>query len=264
MKYFKNAFFACSLLSFGTFLTVAQARPLDQILASKTMTVVTTASNPPHGFVDPKTGKLEGIMVDVAKRVGKHLGVQVKFINVPWSGLIPTLSSGRADFMSAPLFITAERAKAVDFTEPIYGWGEGIIVKAGNKVSYRSFRDLKGHKVGVLVDSVQYNMLKNMSGTSVTTYPDYPSLLADVRAGRIDAGLVDPPSIVYQIKSKSIPGLKLDADYKPENQWKVGAAVEKGNATLLNAVNKAITQMKKDGELHKILQKWGVANLEAK
>src|SRR3546814_16544582 len=119
-------------------------------------------------------------MVDVARGIGKHLGLTVKFINVPFSGLIPALSSGRADCMSAPLFITKERAKAVDFTVPIYGWGEGIIVSDETTAHYRDFNDLKGHKVGTPVDSVQYRMFKAMPGTTVSHYQDSPSLLAEI------------------------------------------------------------------------------------
>src|SRR3546814_731344 len=128
MKNLKLAFATCALLSFGLLSSPAQARSYDEVVDSGTINVVTTASSPPHGFMDPKTNSLQGIMVDVARGIGKHLGLTVKFINVPFSGLIPALSSGRADFMSAPLFITKERAKAVDFPVPIYGWGEGIIV----------------------------------------------------------------------------------------------------------------------------------------
>ncbi|MEO6984930.1 MAG: ABC transporter substrate-binding protein [Paralcaligenes sp.] len=264
MKHLKSILATLALLPLGLQLHVAQARTLDEIHSSKTLNVVTTASSPPHGFMDPASNSLKGIMVDVAEGVAKRLGVSVKFINVPFSGLIPTLTSGRADLMSAPLFITDERSKAVDFTTPVYGWGEGIIVSDKTTKHYRSFDDLKGAKVGTLVDSVQYKMIKDLPDTRVSTYQDYPSLLADVRAKRIDLGVVDPPSIMYQINSKSIPGLKLDDSYKPQKVWWVGAAVQKGNKPLLDAVDKAIADMKKSGELHTILNKWGVANLEAK
>lgn len=263
MKRLKNTLIAGVAVSLGMFLSSAQARPLSEITASKTLNVVTTASNPPHGFMDPKTNSLQGIMVELAQGIAKHMGVQINFINVPFAGLIPSLTSGRADLMSGPLFITEERAKAVDFTVPVYGWGEGIIVTDDTKEHYADFEALKGHKVGTLVDSVQYRMLKDMPGTTVTTYQDYPTLLADVRARRIEMGLIDPPSITYQIQSRSIPGLKLDDQYKPQNHWQVGAAVEKGNAELLAEVDKIINQMKQNGELKAILDKWGVGQLMA-
>ena len=108
---------------------------------------------------------------------------------------------------------------------------------------------MRGQRVGVLVDSVQFNMIKDMPDTKVSTYQDYLTLLADVRAGRIDLGIVDPPSIVYQIKTKNIPGVKLDTGYQPQRKWQVGMAVQKGNAALLGAVNAALAEMKRNGEL---------------
>lgn len=85
-----------------------------------------------------------------------------------------------------------------------------------------------------------------------------------MRAGRIDLGIVDPPSIIYQIKTKNIPGVKLDTGYQPQRKWQVGMAVQKGNAALLEAVNGALAQMKQNGELAAIGQKWGVADLMSK
>ena len=240
------------------------ARTLDEVRADKTLNVVTTASAPPHGFKNPQSNRLEGIMVDVAAAVARHLGVADKLSDVPFSGLIPTLTSGRADVVSAPLFITEERARAIDFSAPVYEWGEGIVVSDKATRRYGKFEDMRGQRVGVLVDSVQFNMIKDMPDTKVSTYQDYSTLLADVRAGRIDLGIVDPPSIVYQIKTKNIPGVKLDTGYQPQRKWQVGMAVQKGNAALLGAVNAALAEMKRNGELAAIGQKWGVQDLISK
>ncbi|MBV7484189.1 ABC transporter substrate-binding protein [Bordetella sp. BOR01] len=242
----------------------AAARTLAEITADGSLNVVTTASAPPHGFKNPASNQLEGIMVDVADAVAKHLKASRKLADVPFSGLIPTLTSGRADVMSAPLFITEERAKAIDFSAPVYEWGEGIVVGTRNQKSYAGFNDLQGQRVGVLIDSVQFNMIKDMPGTKVSTYQDYSTLLADVRAGRIDLGVIDPPSIIYQIKTKNIPGVKLDTGYQPQKKWQVGMAVQKGNRELLDAVNAALAEMKRNGELAAIGQKWGVADLISK
>ncbi|RIQ50352.1 amino acid ABC transporter substrate-binding protein [Bordetella avium] len=258
MKRIINSLLAISLLySAG----LSQARSLEQIRAAGSMNVITTASAPPHGFKNPASNQLEGIMVDVAQGVAQHLKVSMKLSEVPFSGLIPTLTSGRADVMSAPLFITQERARVIDFSAPVYEWGEGIVVSDKSKKSYARFGDMKGQRVGVLVDSVQFNMIKDMPGTKVTTYQDYATLLADVRAGRIDLGIVDPPSIIYQIQTRKIPGVKLDTTYHPEKKWQVGLAVEKGNKDLLDAVNAAIATMKQNGEMAEIGRKWGVADL---
>lgn len=237
------------------------ARTLDEVRAAKGINVVTTAASPPHGFKNPQSNRLEGIMVDVAAAVARQLQVPDKLVDVPFSGLIPTLTSGRADLLSAALFITEERAKVLDFSAPVYEWGEGIVVSERATRRYAKFADLQGQRIGVLVDSVQFNMAKDMPDTKVSTYQDYATLLADVRAGRIDLGIVDPPSIIHQIKSKGIPGVKLDTGYQPQRKWQVGMAVQKGNTALLDAVNKALAEIKRNGELAEIGRKWGVSDL---
>src|SRR4051794_18172566 len=128
MKPLATAISILAALPLALQVHVAQARTLQEIQASKTLNIVTTASSPPHGFMDPATNSLQGIMVELGEAVAKRMGLTANYTNVPFGGLIPTLTSGRADLMSAPLFITEERAQAVDFTKPIYGWGEGVVV----------------------------------------------------------------------------------------------------------------------------------------
>jgi polar amino acid transport system substrate-binding protein len=118
---------------------------------------------------------------------------------------------------------------------------------------------MKGDTVGVLVNSVQYNMIKDTPGVKdVKIYPDYVHLMADIRAGRADVGVVDPPSVAYQMKANNISGLKPVTGYHPVNDWKVGLAVKKGDTDLLAAVNDAIAAIKKDGTLKRILTEWGI------
>lgn len=264
MKHLKNILAVLALIPLSFHINSSNARSLDEIKETKKLIVVTSAANPPGGFLDPSTNSLKGVMVDLAEAIGTHLGVSVEFMNVPFSGLIASLRSGRADLISAPLFMTEERAKAVAFTEPIYGWGEGIIISEKAKDRYESLSHLKGKRVATLVDSVQYRMINELPSVEIKTYPDYTTLLADVRAGRVDLGVVDPPSIIYQIQSKSISGTKLDETYKPEKTWWVGVAVQLDNKPLLDAVNGVIATMKENGELTKILKQWGVEKYQAK
>jgi polar amino acid transport system substrate-binding protein len=241
----------------------ASAASLDEIKKAGTMKIVTTASSPPHGFVDPRTSKLSGIMVEVAELVSRDLGVKAEFSEVPFGGLIGSITSGRSDLMSAPLFITAERSQVLDFSNPVYGWGEGIIVREDSTKTFTDNKSLAGNTIGVLVGSVQLNMLKDVPGIKeVRTYPDYVTILAEIRAGRIDGALIDPPSVAYQIKDKNISGVKFVKTFKPENSWQVGLAVNKGNTALIGAVNESLAKNK--AEIGKILEKWGVGDLAAK
>lgn len=264
MNRFKKILAVFAIVPVLFHISASNARSLDEIKESKKLIVVTSAANPPGGFIDPSTNSLKGVMVDLAEAIGAHIGVSVEFMNVPFSGLIASLRSGRADMISAPLFMTEERAKAVAFSDPIYGWGEGIIVSEKAKGGYETLNDLKGKRVATLVDSVQYRMINELPSVEIKTYPDYTTLLADVRAGRVDLGVVDPPSIIYQIQSKSISGTKLDDSYTPVKTWWVGIAVQLENQSLLASINAAIAKMKENGELEKILKTWGVEKYQAK
>lgn len=252
---------AMLLAALGLASTLSHAGSLADVKKANTIVIATTSSGPPHGYKDPVDSQYKGIMVEVAEGVAKRLGVTPKFVDVPFPSLIPTLTSGRADLMASALFITEERAKVIDFTSAIYGWGEGIAQSEKTKVTYSNVETMKGAKIGTLADSVQYRFAKEIPGSKVSTYTDYPTLLADIRAGRIDLGIIDPPSIVYQIKSKGIPGIKLIPEYQPSNQWRVGMAVQKGEKELLDAVNAAVKDMRDAGEIDAILKKWGVADL---
>lgn len=240
------------------------ATPAD-IKKAGVVKVVTTSSSPPHGFLDAKSNSLKGIMVEVAQAVARDLGVRAEFTEVPFGALIPTLTSKRADLMSAPLFITPQRAEVVDFSLPIYGWGEGLAVQSGSSRSYTDLKSLSGSTAGVLVNSVQYNLVKDVPGVKdVRTYPDYIQLLADLRAGRIDVAMIDPPSIAYQMKLHGITGVKMVEGYTPVNAWKIGMAVNKGDRELLEAVNASLEKLKAKGELRRILDGWDVGHLLAK
>ena len=226
--------------------------------------VVITSSSPPHGFLDAKTNSMKGIMFEVAQAIAADWGVKAEFTEVPFGSLIPTLTSRRADVMSAPLFITPQRAEVVDFSAPVYGWGEGLVVADGKPADYPDLKALAGKTVGCLVSSVQYEMLKKVDGIKdVRTYPDYIQLLADIRADRLDVAMIDPPSIAYQIASHGISGIKRVENYKPVNAWKIGLAVNKGDRELLDAVNGSLAKLKQSGQLKKILDGWGVGHLIA-
>ena len=106
---------------------------------------------------------------------------------------------------------------------------------------------------GVAVDGIK----------DVRTYPDYIQLLADVRAGRIDVAMIDPPSIAYQIAAHGITGIKRVENYTPVNAWKIGLAVNKGDKDLLDAINGSLKKLKASGQLKKILDGWGVGHLIA-
>ena len=229
--------------------SAAVAQSLEDVRRRGVVRIVTTAASPPHGFLDPTTNTLRGIMFELGESVARRMALRSQFTEVPFGSLIGELTSGRSELMSAPLFITPARAEVIDFSIPIYGWGEGFVTRANNNRAYPDLNALSGQNVGAQVGTVQLEMLRAVPGIrEVRTYPDNVTLLVDLRAGRI----------AYQLRLRRLTDLRLVEGYKPVNRWQIGMAVAKGNATLLAAVNQAIAASKAEGEVLRILTQWDI------
>ena len=123
--------------------------------------------------------------------------------------------------IAAAMFITAPRKEVVDFSDPIYTYGEGLVVPKSDTKAYATQDDLKGETVGAQVGTAFVDALKK-SG-----------LFADVKA--------------YD----TIPDILRDT------VGSVGIGVRKGEAALLGKINASLAKLKANGTIDKILEKWG-------
>ena len=224
-----------------------------------TYTVGATATGVPFTFLDVKSNSIQGMMVDTAVAVGNAAGFKVNVQQTVFSALIPSLTSSKIDIISAGMLKTAQRAEVVDFSQPVYSYGEGLIVKADDAKVYASLDDLKGEAVGAQVGTVFLDML-NKKGIfkEVRSYDSIADMMRDISLGRIKAGLGDQPIVAYQLSQGVNPNVKLAKDYKPTNVGDVCLVVRKGDAEMLARVNKGIAAIKSDGTLAKIVQKWNL------
>ncbi|HEY9067438.1 MAG TPA: ABC transporter substrate-binding protein [Burkholderiaceae bacterium] len=224
-----------------------------------TYTVGATATGVPFTFLDVKSNSIQGMMVDTAVAVGNAAGFKVNVQQTVFSALIPSLTSSKIDIISAGMLKTAQRAEVVDFSQPVYSYGEGLIVKADDAKAYASLDDLKGEAVGAQVGTVFLDMLNKKGGfKEVRSYDSIADMMRDISLGRIKAGLGDQPIVAYQLSQGVNPHVKLAKDYKPSNVGDVCLVVRKGDAEMLARVNKGIAAIKSDGTLAKIVQKWNL------
>ncbi|GAB7549175.1 ABC transporter substrate-binding protein [Cupriavidus sp. 8B] len=218
-----------------------------------------TATGVPFTFLDVKSNTIQGMMVDTVTAVGKAGGFQVNVQQTAFSALIPSLTSNKIDIISAAMLKTPARQQVVTFSDPVYSYGEGLLVKADDTKTYSTLDELKGEVVGAQVGTVFLDML-NKKGIfkEVRSYDSIADMSRDLSLGRIKAALGDQPLIAYQIRQHAFPGVKLVESYKPVNIGEVCLVVRKGDTETLNRLNKAIAAIKADGTLAKIVQKWGM------
>ncbi|KAA8998970.1 amino acid ABC transporter substrate-binding protein [Affinibrenneria salicis] len=218
-----------------------------------------TASGIPFTFLDIKTNTIEGMMVDAANQAAKAGQFRVEVEQTSFASLIPALTSGKIDMISAGMLKTAEREKVVDFSAPLYRYGEGVLVNADDAATYPNLDALKGQIVGTQTGTVFYDLLTKMGHfKEVRTYDSIADMARDVALGRIKAAVGDMPIMAYQIKHRAFRGVKLAQGYQPTHLGEVCFVVRKGDSANLQRLNDAIARMKADGSLTAIINKWGV------
>jgi polar amino acid transport system substrate-binding protein len=161
----------------------------------------------PFTFLDVKSNTIQGMMVDTVTAVGKAGGFAVNIQQTGFAALIPSLTSNKIDIISAAMLKTAARQQVVDFSDPVYSYGEGLLVKADDARAYASLDDLKGEVVGAQVGTVFLDML-NKKGIfkEVRSYDSVADMARDLALGRIKAGLGDQPIMAYQMRQNGLPG----------------------------------------------------------
>src|SRR5437763_9136804 len=116
--------------------------------AQQVLKVGSTPTGIPFTFLDTKTNSIQGVMVDLITEIGKDAGFTVQIEPMQFSTLVASLTSNKIDIISAAMFITPPRKEVIDFSEPVYTYGEGLLVPKSDSKTYTREDDLKGEVVG--------------------------------------------------------------------------------------------------------------------
>ncbi|MDI6880891.1 MAG: transporter substrate-binding domain-containing protein [Desulfitobacteriaceae bacterium] len=213
---------------------------------------------PKFGYKDPKTSKIDGFEIDLAKAMAKKIvgdPTKIELTAVTAKTRGPLLDSGDVDMDVSTFTITEERKKSYNFSDPYYTDGVGLLVKKA--AGYKSLKDLNGKKVGVAQSSTSKKAVEEEAskvGAKVTfqEFATYPEIKAALDSGRVDAFSVDR-SILYGYLDDST--VVLPDKFSPQDY---GIATKKSNEGLAKLVNDTVNELKKSGEIDKLIQKWGL------
>src|SRR5437660_6058302 len=162
------------------------------VSAQQVLKVGSTPTGIPFTFLDTKTNSIQGVMVDLITEIAKDAGFQVQIEPMQFSALVPSLTSNKIDIISAAMFATSARKEVIDFSGPVYTYGEGLRVPKTDKKDYVAQDDLKRGLVGAQVGTAFVDALKKTGLFSeVKVYDTIPDILRDVNAGRLKAGFAD-------------------------------------------------------------------------
>lgn len=242
-----------SLIGAGLALAVACSAHAETLKAGATPTGV------PFTFLDTKTNSIQGVIVDLSQAIAKDQNVTIEIQGMSFSTLIPSLTTGKIDIIAAALAITPARKEVVDFTDPIYSYGEAMVVNADDSKKYTSLEDLKGEVIGVQMGTVYVEPMKKTGlFKEVKVYDSLADVMRDVGLGRIKAGFGDYPIVAYQISQGVHKGVRLVKDHKPVVNVDIGMAVRQGDKNTLAKLNASLAKLKTNGTLDLFLKKWNL------
>ncbi|HYG46215.1 MAG TPA: ABC transporter substrate-binding protein [Bordetella sp.] len=225
--------------------------------AQTVMKVGTETNGVPFSFLDPATHQMQGFMVDLIQAVGKHAGFTPAVEAMDFSALISSLTSRKIDIIASAMYITDKRRQVIDFTKPVYTYGEGMIVPATDKTDYDSYQAFKGRVVGAQVGTVYGEALQKTGlFKEVKIYDTIPDIIRDVNAGRIEAGIADYPTLSYYLGLGQFSDTRLVQSYKASLPGSIGLGLRQGEDALKQKLQAALDELKRSGELDALLKKW--------
>lgn len=198
--------------------------------------------------------QLVGFDIEVAQKVAEKLGVKATFVEGEWDGLLAGVDGGRYDSMANGVEITEERAEKYDFSDPYCYIRTAIIVKSDND-SINSFEDLNGKTTANTISST-YAALAESYGAKTTGVDDLNQTIELLLNGRVDATL--NAEVTYYDYLKEHPDANIKIAALTDDASKVAFPVRKGDetATLREAMNQAIQELREDGTIGEISEKY--------
>lgn len=210
--------------------------------------MATEATFPPYEYMDGL--EIAGVDVDVANEIAKELGVELRVDNISFDGIIPAITSGKADFGAAGMSITEDRKKQVDFSIEYAVSTQVILTTADSGIT--SVDDLDGKNVGVQMGTISDIVLSDENPEiSLVRGKKYTDLAMEMENGKIEAIVLD--NLPAQAMQKSNPDfIILETPFFTDVY---AIAVDKGNTELLEVINKVLQRLIDEGKIEEYTNK---------
>ena len=206
-----------------------------------------------------ESGTLVGFDVEVGQQIAQALGVEATFVEGEWDGLLAGLDAGRYDIMINGVDITEERSDAYDFSEP-YAYNRTAVIVSADNTDITSMEDLAGKHTANTISST-YAEVAEGYGAEVTGVDDLNQTFELLLSGRIDATL--NAEVTYYDYMEAHPDANIKIACLDPEATQVAIPFRKGEetASLREAVNQALADMRESGVLTELSEKYFGTNI---
>ena len=249
------AFAAAAAMVMSTAVMAQATNTLDEIVARGKIVVGISLSTPPYGMTDADL-KPAGFDVAIANLIARDLGVELEILDQVSQSRIPNLTSNKVDILVSSLGITAERAKAIMYTNAIYVDEQMVIAPAAAEIA--TLDDLVGKRVGVTRSTTNDTIIteKAVEGTNIQRFDDDAATNQALFSGQVDA-------IVSGVAAANAINAETDQFQRKfaVRQSPMGIGVRRGDADLHQWLNTEIMLLWNSGEIQAAQQQWlGITN----
>lgn len=217
-------------------------------------------------FTAVKHNRLVGFDIELSERFAAYLGKEVKFVNMDFGSLIAAVSTGKADMIASAIYVTEEREKQINFSDPYYEmgtrvfalkknipFGTGAASDQGRQKKLTLIDDLKDKRIGVLLGSVHDTYaMEHYPNATILQYKSLPDLVLAVRQGKIDAAIYTRETLVELLRGDSELGLLGDSLLS----YPIGMGFNKDNDLLREQFNAFLKQIKSNGDFEDMVNRW--------
>lgn len=249
MKKLISAVAALALVGITSASALAQST-LDEVIKRGTLIIGVSLGTPPFGITNASM-EPDGFDVDMGKLIARDLGVKVQFVDTVAANRIPVLTTNKVDIVISSFSITAERAKAINYSNPIYV--DQQVALAPKALTLAGLGDFKGKRLGVTRSTTNDIVAtrKAVEGTNIQRYDDDASTNQALLAGQIDG----------MVTSAALAATMIGRDPKLEIKFVVaeaamGIGLRRGDADLLRWLNTEIYLLWANQEIQALQMKW--------
>jgi polar amino acid transport system substrate-binding protein len=210
-------------------------------------------SFPPFEMQDT-SGQPAGVSVEMAKAMGKYLQRPIRFENIPFDGLIPSLKTGKIDLVISSMTVTQERSKSIDFSDPYLKMGLSIL--ANQNSSIQSIADVDKPNITVAVKKATTGhiyAIQHFHNAKILIFSDSSTCATEVAQGKADCMIYDQISIFANWRKYQDSTRAILQPFQTE-EWAMG--IRKGNDELRTQVNAFLKQFKENGGFNDLGNKY--------
>lgn len=222
------------------------APTVDKIKADSKIVMLTNASFPPFEYTEGDA--YVGVDVDIANEIAKDLGVTLEVQNMEFAGIVGAIKSGKGALGVAGMSITEDRLKNVDFSEPYFTSKLFVLVMADN-AEINSPDDLTGKSIAVQTGTTSDTFASMVEGAEISRFSSFIEAANALKTGKVVSMVVDEMT-ADEIIAANPEFRKLETMLADESY---AIAIQKGNQSLLDAVNATIARLKAEGKIDEFI-----------